>query len=85
MSDFLTLRLLTISVSVDSPLYVYPHSKTVLNRAIEKDSEFLANNFVMDYSLLVGIDEGKKELVIGIIGKARQEILCLQPTVRGKL
>lgn len=57
-----------ISVSVDSPLYVYPHSKTVLNRAIERDSEFLASNFVMDYSLLVGVDETKKELVIGIIG-----------------
>lgn len=55
-------------MSVDSPLYVYPHSKTVLNRAIERDSEFLAMNFVMDYSLLVGVDETKKELVIGIIG-----------------
>ncbi|XP_055998370.1 1-phosphatidylinositol 3-phosphate 5-kinase-like isoform X3 [Ostrea edulis] len=60
-----------LKLSVDSPLYVYPHSKTVLNRAIEKDSEFLANNFVMDYSLLVGIDEGKKELVIGIIDYIR--------------
>ena len=56
-------------VSVDSPLYVYPHSKTVLNRAIEKDSKFLATNFVMDYSLLVGVDEARKELVIGIIGR----------------
>ncbi|XP_062584452.1 1-phosphatidylinositol 3-phosphate 5-kinase-like isoform X2 [Saccostrea cucullata] len=60
-----------LKLSVDSPLYVYPHSKTVLNRAIERDSEFLANNFVMDYSLLVGIDEDKKELVIGIIDYIR--------------
>lgn len=67
-------------MSVDSPLYVYPHSKTVLNRAIERDSEFLASNFVMDYSLLVGVDETKKELVIGIIGTYRHlmfmSILC---------
>lgn len=60
-----------LKLSVDSPLYVYPHSKTVLNRAIERDSEFLAMNFVMDYSLLVGVDETKKELVIGIIDYIR--------------
>ncbi|XP_065940332.1 1-phosphatidylinositol 3-phosphate 5-kinase isoform X2 [Magallana gigas] len=60
-----------LKLSVDSPLYVYPHSKTVLNRAIERDSEFLASNFVMDYSLLVGVDETKKELVIGIIDYIR--------------
>ncbi|XP_078330913.1 1-phosphatidylinositol 3-phosphate 5-kinase-like isoform X6 [Crassostrea virginica] len=60
-----------LKLSVDSPLYVYPHSKTVLNRAIEKDSKFLATNFVMDYSLLVGVDEARKELVIGIIDYIR--------------
>ena len=57
------------SVSVDSPLYIRPHSKTVLTLAITNDTSFLSSNLVMDYSLLVGLDEHRKELVIGIIGQ----------------
>ena len=57
------------SASVDSPLYILPHSKTMLTLAISHDSQFLSSNLVMDYSLLVGVDEEKKELVVGIIGK----------------
>jgi 1-phosphatidylinositol-3-phosphate 5-kinase len=41
----------------------------VLTLAIEKDTQFLASQGVMDYSLLVGLDEQSKELVLGIIGK----------------
>ena len=59
---------LFITASVDSPLYIRPHSKTVLTLAITNDSQFLSTNLVMDYSLLVGIDEHRKELVVGIIG-----------------
>ena len=55
-------------MSVDSPLYIRPHSKTVLTLAITNDTSFLSSNLVMDYSLLVGLDEHRKELVIGIIG-----------------
>ena len=53
----------------ESPLFIRPHSKVVLSKAIHNDSEFLANHSVMDYSLLVGIDEVNFELVVGIIGK----------------
>lgn len=52
-----------------SPLYIYPHSKSVLTHAIINDTEFLAAQSVMDYSLLVGLDPHSKELVVGIIGK----------------
>lgn len=57
------------SVSCDSPLYIRSHSKAVLNRAIEQDTKFLADNSVMDYSLLVGLEPNSDELVLGIIGK----------------
>jgi len=56
-------------VSCDSPLYIRSHSKAVLNRAIEQDTKFLADNSVMDYSLLVGLEPSSDELVLGIIGK----------------
>ena len=52
---------------VDSPLYLHQHSKVVLMSAITRDTEFLASHLIMDYSLLIGVDESK-ELVIGIIG-----------------
>ncbi|XP_063957816.1 1-phosphatidylinositol 3-phosphate 5-kinase-like isoform X2 [Lytechinus pictus] len=52
---------------VDSPLYIRMHSKTALAMAIKADTEFLSSHLVMDYSLLVGLDENTKELVIGII------------------
>lgn len=58
-----------LNMSCDSPLYIRPHSKAVLNKAIEKDTEFLADNTVMDYSLLVGLEPSSGELVLGIIGK----------------
>lgn len=55
----------------NNPLYVHPHSKTALNIAIANDSHFLSSNSIMDYSLLVGVDEDRKELVIGIIDYCR--------------
>jgi 1-phosphatidylinositol-3-phosphate 5-kinase len=51
----------------ESPLFIRPHAKNVLTRSILNDTEFLAKQFVMDYSLLVGIDETQSELVVGII------------------
>ncbi|XP_035827768.1 1-phosphatidylinositol 3-phosphate 5-kinase [Aplysia californica] len=57
--------------SVESPLYLRPHSKSVLKSAITSDSSFLSSNLVMDYSLLVGIDDDTHELVVGIIDYIR--------------
>ena len=33
------------------------------------DSKFLSDINVMDYSLVVGVDSQKSELVVGIVGK----------------
>lgn len=53
----------------ERPIFFRPHSKAILSRAIHNDTEFLAQQMVMDYSLLVGIDEARSELVTGIIGE----------------
>eukprot|EP00794_Sanderia_malayensis_P017724 gene17724-19496_t len=55
----------------ESPLFIRPHSKATLSKAIHNDTEFLSNHSVMDYSLLVGIDEVNFELVVGIIDYIR--------------
>lgn len=45
------------------------HSKLVLRDAILRDALFLESNSVMDYSLLVGLDNKQNVLVLGIIGE----------------
>jgi len=57
-----------ITVSWSKPLYVLSHSKAVLRDAIQRDASFLERNIVMDYSLLVGLDNKRNVLVLGIIG-----------------
>jgi 1-phosphatidylinositol-3-phosphate 5-kinase len=54
-----------------SPVYVMAHSKGVLMDAILSDTQFLAKNSIMDYSLLIGLDEEKMELIVGIIDFVR--------------
>ena len=51
-----------------SPVYLRSYSGAVLIKAVQADTEFLSRNNVMDYSMLTGIDENNKELVLGIIG-----------------
>lgn len=60
---------LSLTVSWSKPLYVLSHSKLVLRDAILRDAQFLESNSVMDYSLLVGLDNKQNVLVLGIIGK----------------
>ncbi|KAI3463193.1 hypothetical protein Pfo_019856 [Paulownia fortunei] len=56
-----------------SPIFVGNKAKRLLERAVWNDTAFLASIDVMDYSLLVGVDEEKKhELVLGIIDFMRQ-------------
>jgi len=52
-----------------SPFYV--RDKSVLRDAIQNDTAFLAENGIVDYSLLLGIDEAKQELVVGVIDYIR--------------
>ncbi|KAL8159244.1 hypothetical protein V2J09_000781 [Rumex salicifolius] len=55
-----------------SPLYVVQKAKRLLQRAVWNDTTFLNSINVMDYSLLVGVDRDRKELVCGIIDYLRQ-------------
>ena len=41
----------------ETPLYVRGYSQGVLNKALNGDTQFLSSQLVMDYSLLVGIDD----------------------------
>ena len=51
----------------DSPLFTREHSKRLLGASVFNDTLFLSRQNVMDYSLMVAIDEVRKELVVGII------------------
>ncbi len=51
----------------ESPLFAREHSKKLLKTSVYNDTLFLAKQNVMDYSLMVAIDENRKELVVGII------------------
>lgn len=54
------------------PIFLGIKAKRILERAVWNDTFFLASVGIMDYSLLVGVDEERKELVIGIIDYMRQ-------------
>ncbi|KAH8883859.1 hypothetical protein GQ53DRAFT_830310 [Thozetella sp. PMI_491] len=51
----------------ESPLFVREHSKRVLRASVWNDTLFLARQDVMDYSLMVAVDESRRELVVGMI------------------
>ncbi|KAG6852316.1 hypothetical protein C0991_000959 [Blastosporella zonata] len=48
-------------------MLVHPHSKQVLRTAIRSDADFLAKSNIMDYSLLVGVDEEHKQISCGLV------------------
>ena len=54
-----------------NPLVVDDVSKGMFGLAIWNDSYFLSQVSVMDYSILVGVDEEKSQLVVGIIDYIR--------------
>ena len=51
----------------ESPLFAREHSKKLLRASVWNDTLFFARLNVMDYSLMVAVDESRKELVVGII------------------
>lgn len=51
----------------ESPLFAREHSKKLLGQSVWNDTLFLARQNVMDYSLMIAIDEKRSELVVGII------------------
>ena len=64
----------------ERPFYVREHSKRILRGALLHDTRFLADINVMDYSLVVGVDSIRNELVVGIVGACR-----LRPSIRRRL
>jgi len=54
------------------PLPLRDEAKAYFNHAVLNDTLFLSLINVVDYSILVGIDEDKRELVVGIIDYMRQ-------------
>lgn len=54
-----------------TPLYLRYHSNSVLAASISNDTLFCSKQNVMDYSLIVGLYEDRKELLVGIIDYIR--------------
>ncbi|KAJ6632234.1 hypothetical protein B0H10DRAFT_2206622 [Mycena sp. CBHHK59/15] len=46
---------------------VRPHSKVVLREAIKSDADFLSKSNIMDYSLLLGVDQERKQIACGLV------------------
>eukprot|EP01088_Endostelium_zonatum_P008518 TRINITY_DN2153_c0_g1_i1.p1 TRINITY_DN2153_c0_g1~~TRINITY_DN2153_c0_g1_i1.p1 ORF type:complete len:1989 (-),score=536.03 TRINITY_DN2153_c0_g1_i1:43-6009(-) len=53
------------------PIYTGERTKITLSMAVWNDSLLLSNLHVMDYSLLIGVDEKENQLVVGIIDYMR--------------
>ncbi|KZO89685.1 hypothetical protein CALVIDRAFT_603485 [Calocera viscosa TUFC12733] len=54
-----------------TPWYIREHTKCMLRSALWNDTTFLCDLNVMDYSLLVGVDSERNELVVGIVDYIR--------------
>ncbi|KAJ5574394.1 uncharacterized protein N7459_008821 [Penicillium hispanicum] len=51
----------------ETPLFSREHSKKLLSQSVWNDTLFLGRQNVMDYSLMIAIDDQRSELVVGII------------------
>ena len=51
----------------EKPLFSRDHDKRVYTRSIWNDTLFLSHQNVMDYSLLVGVEDKRKEIAIGLV------------------
>lgn len=56
-----------VDLIFETPLFAREHSKKLLRASVWNDTLFLGRQNVMDYSLMVAIDDVRKELVVGII------------------
>ncbi|WVQ97361.1 hypothetical protein IAU59_004473 [Kwoniella sp. CBS 9459] len=62
-----------------------PHAKRILSEAISLDTRFLSSQSIMDYSLLLGLDEAKRELVVGLVDAIGSYNLFKTIESRGKM
>ncbi|KAG2221193.1 hypothetical protein INT45_000233, partial [Circinella minor] len=56
-----------VELMFQAPLFLRSHSKEMLRGSLHNDTLFLSRLDVMDYSLLVGVDEENRELIVGIV------------------
>ncbi|ORY04687.1 hypothetical protein BCR34DRAFT_491339 [Clohesyomyces aquaticus] len=51
----------------ETPIFVREHTKKLLKASVWNDTLFLSQRDVMDYSLMAGFDDTRREIVVGII------------------
>ncbi|OCK86087.1 hypothetical protein K432DRAFT_421271 [Lepidopterella palustris CBS 459.81] len=51
----------------ETPIFVREHTKKLLKASVWNDTLFLSQQNVMDYSLMAGFDDRRREIVVGII------------------
>lgn len=73
-----------LEASLGRPMPMHDRAKEVFHMSILNDTLFLSIINVLDYSILVGIDEEKMELVVGIIDFMRQYDILKQMERVGK-
>jgi 1-phosphatidylinositol-3-phosphate 5-kinase len=54
------------------PFPLKNRAKKYFSKAVQNDTSFLEEIFIVDYSILVGFDEDTHEIVVGIIDYMRQ-------------
>ncbi|KAI9635199.1 phosphatidylinositol-4-phosphate 5-kinase [Dioszegia hungarica] len=56
-----------LEAQATSPLFVHPHAKRILLDSLTTDTRFLSCQSIIDYSLLLGLDRSRSELVVGLV------------------
>ena len=73
-----------LETTLGRPMPMHDRAKEIFHMSILNDTLFLSIINVLDYSILVGIDEEKMELVVGIIDFMRQYDILKQMERVGK-
>ncbi|WVR05981.1 hypothetical protein IAU60_003009 [Kwoniella sp. DSM 27419] len=66
-------------------ILLHPHARRTLLEAISLDTRFLSANSIMDYSLLIGLDKDKQQLVAGLVDAIGSYDLFKTIESRGKM
>ncbi|KAJ9661097.1 Mitochondrial distribution and morphology protein 12 [Coniosporium apollinis] len=56
-----------VDIIFEQPIFVREHTKKLLSTGVWNDTLFLSLRNVMDYSLMAGFDDERKEIIVGII------------------
>ncbi|KAF1817375.1 hypothetical protein P152DRAFT_427141 [Eremomyces bilateralis CBS 781.70] len=56
-----------VDIIFEKPIFVRDHTKKLLQASVFNDTLFLGKQNVMDYSLMAGFDDKRREIIVGII------------------